>query len=383
MFCTQLALKMEILPQKNRQGIRLQFSVGGQRFSFSPLKGGKWKSKRDRSLVAAIGTKIGNDILAGAFDPTLEKYRHKFYAENAGENFLLKTSKARWLEIWDNFVRSLKLSQATAADHYACVRAMLVKAGNPWVSDIDWLCDRTDLAASTFNRRLSMLQKCAFWAIDQKIILKNPLIGVESRSQTLAEEERVESKKAPFNSAEVERIIAYFYEHHPNYEPFVKFLLFSGVRTGEAIGLRWQDIDLEKGIIAIEQSISRERGKYTKVRKRPKTLQSRRILKMSQRVYDLFLFVLQNRGHLEGLIFKTVKGCEIDHGNFRNQYWKPALEQLNIPYRKPYATRHTLLSEALEAGLTIPQVAAIAGHKDGRMILKHYGRVINQVQLPD
>ena len=46
-------------------------------------------------------------------------------------------------------------------------------------------------------------------------------------------------------------------------------------------------------------------------------------------------------------------------------------------------TRHTLLSEALESGLTIPQVAAIAGHKDGRMILQHYGRVINQVQLPD
>jgi integrase len=374
---------MEIIPQKNRQGIRLQFSVGGQRFSFSPLKGGKWASKRDQKIVAAIGTKICNDILAGAFDPTLEKYRHRFCAENAGEKFIFRGTFVRWLEIWDGFTKSLRLSAATAADHYACVRAMLVRAENPYISDIDWFVTRTDLAASTFNRRASMLNKCAEWAIEQKIIFKNPLTGIELRSQTLAEEEKAEAVKAPFNSTEVTKIIAYFYDRHPSYGPFVEFLLFSGVRTGEAVGLRWQDIDLEKRTVAIEQSISRERGKYQKVAKRPKTLQSRRVLKMSQRVYELFTQIQQNSDSLEGLIFRTAKGCQIDHGNFRSQYWKPGLEQLEIPYRKPYATRHTLLSEALESGLTIPQVAAIAGHKDGRMILQHYGRVINQVQLPD
>jgi len=376
---------MEILPQKNRQGIRLQFSVGGKRFSFSPLKGGKWKSKRDQNLVAAIGTKICNDILAGAFDPTLEKYRHKFYTENAGEKFLLKTSKVRWLEIWDSFVSSLKLSKATASDHYACVRAMIVKANNPYVLEIDWLGERRDLAASTFNRRVTMLLKAVNWAIEQKIISKNPLARVEARSQTWAEEERTEAVKAPFNSGEVAKIIAYFYERHPSYGPFVEFLLFSGVRTGEAVGLRWQDIDLEKRTIAIEQSISRERGGYKKIAKRPKTLQSRRILKMSDRIYELFsrIRIRESEGFEKELVFKSAKGCEIDHGNFRCKYWKPVLGDLGIPYRKPYATRHTLLSEALESGLTIPQVAAIAGHKDGRMILQHYGRVINQVQLPD
>jgi integrase len=373
---------MEILPQKNRQGIRLQFSVGGQRFSFSPLKGGKWNSKRDRLLVAAIGTKIANDVLASAFDPTLEKYRHKFYAESAGEKFLLRSSTLCWLQTWDNFTKSLKLSEATAADHYACVRAMIVRAEDPYISDIDWFANRTDLAASTYNRRASMLNRCAEWAIEQKIIFKNPLTSIALRSQTLAEEEKAEATKAPFNSVEVTKIITYFYERYPSYGPFVEFLLFSGVRTGEAVGLRWQDVDLEKRTIAIEQSISRERGGYKKIAKRPKTLQSRRILKMSDRIYDLFLRIW---GEIleKDLVFKSSKGYEIDHGNFRNKYWKPSLNELAIPYRKPYATRHTLLSEALEAGLTVPQVAAIAGHKDGRMILQHYGRVINQVQLPE
>ncbi len=374
---------MEILPQKNRQGIRLQFSVGGERFSFSPLKGGKWESKRDRNLVAAIGTKIVNDILAGAFDPSLEKYRHKFCTENAGEKFSQKSSKICWLEIWDRFVKSLKLSAATAADHYACVRAAIVKAGNPGILNIEWLLGRTDWAASTFNRRVSMLNRCASWALAQKLISKNPLAEIQGRSQTLEEEEQAEGKKKPFNAVEVAQIIEYFYQKHPTYAPFVEFLLFSGVRTGEAVGLRWQDVDLEKRTVAIEQSISRERGGYKKIAKRPKTNQSRRKLKMSQRVYELFLKIQPQSVLGSSLVFHSPQGFAIDHGNFRSRFWEPALKLLNIPYRKPYATRHTLLSEAIEAGLTVPQVAAIAGHKDGRMVMQHYGRTINQAQLPD
>jgi integrase len=168
---------------------------------------------------------------------------------------------------------------------------------------------------------------------------------------------------------------------HPVYAPFVRFLLFSGVRTGEAVGLTWENIDLDKRLVHIRQSISRERGKYQKVKKNPKTRQSDRSLKMSVRVYGLLVSLVPESQ--SGLVFKSPKGKIIDHGNFRIQCWKPTLLALAIPYRKPYATRHTLLSQALEDGMTIPQVAQIAGHRDGKMILQHYGHVINQPQLPD
>lgn len=380
--CTQIALNMDIKPQKNREAIRLQFTVESVRFSFSPIPGARWENKRDRNSVAAIATKIQNDILAGSFDPTLEKYRHKSCGQIALEK-QQRPQKIKWLEIWDDFVKSLKLPASTAADHYACVRAMLVKAEDPLITDIEWLIARTDLAASTFNRRVSMLNRCAAWAIEQKIISKNPLAGVETRSQTLAQEYQAEAKKKPFNAEEVAKIIEYFYQNHLTYAPFVEFLLFSGVRTGEAVGLRWQDVDLEKRTVAIEQSISRKRGGYEKIAKRPKTLQSRRILKMSNRIYELFVKIQSDSNLGADLIFKSPQGCAIDHGNFRTLFWKPALAVLGIAYRKPYATRHTLLSAAIEAGYTIPQVAAMAGHKDSRQILQNYGREINKVQLPD
>ncbi|MEG4807944.1 site-specific integrase [Microcoleus sp. F8-D3] len=374
----------DIIPKQDKGGIRLRFTLQGHKFSFHPLPKGRWEDKRDRQIVASIGGKIQNDILAGVFDPTLERYRHRPCTQIADKVLRPQPNIIHWLEIWDEFVASLKLKPATAADHYACVRAQILKAGNPGIAETNWFTDRTDLASSTFNRRLGMLSKAVSWAIEQKTIFKNPLTGIELRSTSLAEEEASESKKVPFNSMEVSLIISYFHNRHSSYAPFVEFLLFSGVRTGEAVGLRWCDIDIDKRTIAIEQAVTRERGHYRKIAKRPKTLQSRRLLKMSTRIYDLFVRIKPNAilGDKE-LVFKSPMGCSIDHGNFRTSYWKPALENLGISYRKPYATRHTLLSEALESGMSIPQVAAIAGHKDGRMIVQHYGRQINQPCLPE
>jgi integrase len=371
---------MNIIPSKDRKAIRLQFTVEGIRFSFSPLPGGKWENKYDRQLVAAIATKIENDIRSGHFDPSLESYRHKV-AAIAQSPLRAKCNDFSWLEIWDDWVNSLNLRPQTKADHYQYVRRSIEKAGNPPITDAEWV-ENLKLAASTFNRRLSMLRSCLQWAAGEGLISdRNPLKKVKSRTATDEERQRSDDKKSPLSEVEIDKILEYVDRYHPTYAPFVRFLLFSGVRAGEAVGLMWENIDLDKRLIHIKQVITRERGKYKKTRKQPKTRGSIRILKMSERIYNLLVSI---RSELAtGLVFKSPKGAIIDHGNFRNQCWKPTLLALEIPYRKPYATRHTLLSQALESGFSVPQVAQIAGHSDGRMIVTHYGHVINQPQLPD
>lgn len=367
---------MNIKPSKDRQGIRLQFTIEGVPFSFAPLKNGKWENKRDRQLVAAIATRIENDALAGCFDSSLQKYRH-----HCAEYPLLPPEgnrSPRWLDIWDKWVCSLDLPISTAADHYACVRAMLVKAKNPSLDRIEWL-QFNELAASTFNRRLSMLRSCLRWAVGEDLMKGDPLKGIRSRK---SEQGRLaDDKKAPFSDLEIQRIFSHLDRFYPTYAPFVRFLLFSGTRTGEAVGLTWENVDLENRLIFVNQSISRKRGGYEKIRKSPKNRDSIRTLRMSSRIFDVLNSMAADNAC--GLIFKSPKGQIIDHGNFRTQCWKPTLLALDIPYRKPYATRHTLLSQALESGLSVPQVAEIAGHRDGKMILQHYARVINKPQLPE
>jgi integrase len=372
---------MNITLAKSRKGIRLRFTVESVRYEFQPLPGGKWESKRDRQLVAAIATKIENDILANNFDSTLKKYRHgQFGGIAVVTQSAPKSKETRWLEIWDKWVLSLELSETTAADHYACVRVMIFKAGNPVVSEVKWFID-FKLAASTFNRRLSMLRSCLRWAESEGLTSENSLRKLKSRPISAEERQQADLKKAPLSDLEINKILNYIDCRYTSYGAFVRFMLFSGVRTGEAVGLTWENVDLDRRVIYIKECITRERGKYKKIKKSPKTKNSIRTLKMSGRIYELFVSILPDQPF--GLIFRSPKGQIIDHGNFRSKCWKPTLLALKIPYRKPYATRHTLLSQALESGLSVPQVAEIAGHRDGTMIIQHYGHVINQPRLPE
>jgi integrase len=375
---------MNILPTKNRSGIQLSFTVEGVRHRFHPLPGGKWEIKRDRQLVVAIAVKIENDMLAGIFDPTLEKYRHK-PAGDAGCSQIAVSSPVSmqtWLDLCDDWIKELSLPAHTAADHYQALRRQIEKSGNPPVSEIDWFLDAR-LATSTFNRRLSMLRSLVRWCRNKQKIDFDPLSNVAHRKAIIEEQQRQEENCRPFDNNEITRIVELFRHKHPTYAPFVEFMFFTGVRTGEAVGLLWRHVDFSKKLISIKQSVTRERGKYKKVISQPKTRQSIRTLRMSDRVFNLLVLIEPQNANPAEFVFKSPTGCVIDHGRFRTCYWKPVLAELGIPYRKPYATRHTLLSEALEQGLSVPQVAQIAGHKDGRMILQHYGHVINQPQLPE
>jgi len=84
----------------------------------------------------------------------------------------------------------------------------------------------------------------------------------------------------------------------------------------------------------------------------------------------------------DDLIFKAPNGGAIDDHNFRNRAWKPILETQGIPYRKPYTTRHTLVSHAIEKGMNPVNVAEMTGH-NVQTLYQHYAGVINKTKLPD
>ncbi|MEO1522919.1 MAG: tyrosine-type recombinase/integrase, partial [Cyanobacteria bacterium J06633_2] len=70
-------------------------------------------------------------------------------------------------------------------------------------------------------------------------------------------------------------------------------------------------------------------------------------------------------------IFTSPKGSPIDDHNFRKRCWTPLLQELNIPYRKPYNTRHTFCSHALAQGWSVSEIAAVTGNSE-ETILRNY-----------
>jgi integrase len=85
----------------------------------------------------------------------------------------------------------------------------------------------------------------------------------------------------------------------------------------------------------------------------------------------------------EDLVFTRPKGVTIDDHNFRNGAWKTVLTRLEIDYRKPYTTRATLISYALDLGKSPLEVAQLTGHYV-QVLYKHYAKnVSSRPRLPE
>ncbi len=81
-------------------------------------------------------------------------------------------------------------------------------------------------------------------------------------------------------------------------------------------------------------------------------------------------------------IFPSPKGKWVRSNNFRNRIWKPVLEHLKLDYRKPYQTRHTFITLALENGLDAKDVGRLVGNSPA-IIYKHYAGNKRDLFVPD
>ncbi|RCJ38100.1 hypothetical protein A6769_10125 [Nostoc punctiforme NIES-2108] len=318
-------------------------------------------------LAEAIATQIEKDIQAGHFDPILKSYC-----------LVPKTDPSKpktLLELWDLWVASLSVSERTLAGHYRYTRSMITKA-NPKLLDITWV-SRWALAPRTFRDRLSIIRSCCTWGVTKGYLDTNLYEDIKPPKG-----DKTEVK--PFNAEEVLKILAGFKDRYPHYLPFVYFMFATGCRTSEAIGLTWKSVDFMKNEIIIRDSLPKDPcgNGYTRVRKETKT-GNVRYLNMTVELRELLL-AMRTTGYIyNGLVFKAPQGGTIDADNFRERYWIPVLDAQGVPYRKPYTTRHTMASTAIEQGTPVTGVAYLLGHTDTTMVMKTYGHMINRPNLPD
>ncbi|RCJ36932.1 hypothetical protein A6770_15000 [Nostoc minutum NIES-26] len=318
-------------------------------------------------LAQAIATRIEKDIRAGHFDPILKSY----YLVPKTDTSKPKTL----LDLWDSWIPTLEISDTAKATHYRWVRTMISKY-NPALTDISWL-KRIGASQSTLKVRLGLIRSCCEWGVNQKYLEVNPYKHVKAQGNKPKEVK-------PFTFDEIRLIIEGFETLYPHYVPFVKFLITTGCRTSEVIGLRWQHVDLLRGEVVIKESLPRDvtGNGYTRVRKGTKT-GSIRHLTLPEHLRSLLEDISPVDVNPDDLVFKSPSGKPIDSDGFRRYYWVRVLDHQGIPYRKPYTSRHTMASHAIEQGVPVTGVAYLLGHTDTTMVIKNYGHLINRPGLPE
>lgn len=160
-------------------------------------------------------------------------------------------------------------------------------------------------------------------------------------------------------------------------EPLVVFVGLTGCRLGEALGLRWQDVDLTAATVTFRRSgVSASETKSKKVRTAPlvpEVVKALRARRKEQREDQVKMGAgWQNT---DGLVFTTQVGTAIDANNAWRDY-RAVLTSKGLPTARPFhSLRHGLATRLLQRDVPMHVVSAILGHSSIKLTVDVYGHV--------
>lgn len=226
----------------------------------------------------------------------------------------------------------------------------------------DWVVELVDrgLAPSTVVRAHMLLSNALRWAVKRRRI---PFNAADSDDINLPRPQRSDHRYLTTEDFELAGAVP------ERARGFVYLGAMGGLRPGEALAMRWDNINLNTGLMRVSGTMQ-ETGEITG----PKTDTSRRQVELPAMAVDFFR---ARRGRSESaFIVEGVRGGSYTLQNFRHQVWNPAVDaSVGRPLR-PHDLRHTHVALMIAAGAHSKAIQVRLGHRDIRMTLNTYGHLM-------
>lgn len=205
-------------------------------------------------------------------------------------------------------------------------------------------------------------------AVKQGFIVRNPTNAVTAPKP----------QRKNFTTLTVEQVrkLLREVEGHRFY-PIYVIAVMMGLRKGEILGLRWQDVNFDNNTISIENIVYEIKGNlYQGV---PKTKRSKRTVAMPDFVSNVLVNYKTDTGKTQGLIFQTSTGRPISLRNLSRHYYK-ARDEAGIPKVRFHDLRHTAATLLLKENVHPKIVQEMLGHSSITLTLDTYSHVIPGIQ---
>lgn len=174
--------------------------------------------------------------------------------------------------------------------------------------------------------------------------------------------------------------------------PCLALLLWTGVRISEALGLRWSDVDRERGLLTVQQQLRvvprAERTttdwwafgptKSGKPRRVPLSSPALAALEQ-QRERVRQLRIAAPRWRELGLVFVRADGSPVEQRRL-NYVWERLRAQLGLPRTRIHDLRHTTASLALDGGAQLIEVSRLLGHSSTAITDRVYAGLLEDAQ---
>lgn len=321
-------------------------------------------SKAEQALISALKDRAmpaGDDITP---DMRLNRLAEIWWLEFMDQDRATNTRR-RYREVLDSYVcpgvGGLTLREATVSRLDRFLKATRVKHGN----------GSAKLAKTLLSAMLGLAARHgAIGANPLRDVAKVPVSRKEVRALTLEEaaalraglgqwqlDSKPRGRKRPDDLLDV-----------------VDIMLATGARIGEALALRWKDVDLKSArpTMTVTGTIIYVKGEGLTIQEHPKSTNSRQQYFLPAFAVEMLLRrqVQQLISNPWDVVFPSSTGTLRDPGNFRKQ-WRSARDELGFQWVTPHTFRKsvgTLLANA--NGMA--SASAQLGHSNERITSRHY-----------
>ena len=357
--------------------------------SIRKRKDGRWEGRYTAGHDPATGKQIFKSVLGKTQAEVKEKLKKALV--EAGQIDFTKSGKytvGTWMDEWfenvakikvrpsshqtyrgyiDNHIKpsigNIPLEKLTTMDLQRLYRTLLTKGR---VERIEAENQPSGLSAKTVRNINQVISSALDLAVAQKIIPSNPtdaceLPKVEHREMQTIPEEQLQAFLAEAKATGVYEM--YYIE------------LATGLRRGELLGLKWNDIDWKNGIIKVRRQIARVDGQI--VEAPLKTKNSYRTVTISPQAIEV---LKQQRAKThDQYVFPSPNGGPISPDSVNNML-KRVLARAGIPKVRFHDLRHTFATIALQNGVDIKTVSGMLGHFSAGFTLDTYAHVTTAAQ---
>jgi integrase len=359
-------------------------------------EGGLWKvcrkSKDGKELVRWVyAVSIG-------YDPKGRRARRYFYGETprkakqkaddlkarSGGTIRPATSTtvAAYLESW---LDQVKLAKAPTTYRFYEQRIRTLALPNIGksvrlddrfgASQIESLYDRLRLrgfSADAIEKLHRTLRRAFNIAVAKGLLSRNPCAHVERAPHRSRERQTLDAEAVVklLEAAKGSRFEALFH-----------IAVRAALRPGEALALRWDSVDFERGSLAVTGTLRDASGKLSIAE--PKAKSGRRIELTSETLAALSRHrqAMRAEGHGSQFVFVTPSGAFVRLSPFTNQVFRPLLKKAGLPSAHTmYDLRHSSISLFAAAGVHQRIAADVAGHSTTDLTMNVYSHAGPTIQ---
>ena len=196
-------------------------------------------------------------------------------------------------------------------------------------------------------------------------------MGVNVARSATAPNNNAEEVK-PLTSEEAKRLLAA--ARGGRFEALYVLALTCGLRRGEALGLKYEDIDLKRGTLQVRRSLSK--GKVSL----PKTSNSRCNIKLSRTALAALKRHKKRQTVLSEWVFCTHKGTPICSENMLWKAWADMRSKAGLPEGTHlHQIRHTCATLLLQENVHPKLVSSLLGHSTIKQTLDTYSHVLDNM----